>query len=255
MGFGLPAQLLAGSDVSTELAPGDLDPNWKKQSWWQALVDNSVEGLWSSVAPLRLKKVKELAMARRSTDVSSLVVAQPGEPGLSSRAWMLSVRYRLGMALDSGTSLECPGCSATMDSYGDHALCCHSLGIYGRHNDVRNQVAFLCNDLGLRVEFEKGPPGSLARPADLLIDGLDGAMPTAVDFSIVHALQLSSSLADVHVGKLAKQTERRKVQENGAACRRMGWICSPFVLEVFGAWGGKANRLMQQIIRLWTAKK
>ena len=82
-----------------------------------------------------------------------------------------------------------------------------------------------------------------------------GRQPTAVDFSVVHALQLSAPLADVHPGKLAKATERRKTQENRALCRRRGLDCCSFVVELLGAWGGKTRYLTQQIIRLWAAKK
>ena len=32
----------------------------------------------------------------------------------------------------------------------DHALCCN------RHNGLRNEFALLCNELGLKVELEKG---------------------------------------------------------------------------------------------------
>ena len=48
-----------------------------------------------------------------------------------------------------------------MDALGDHALCCHPLGIYNRHNELRNEFSLLCKDLGLQVELEKGPEGAL----------------------------------------------------------------------------------------------
>ena len=41
-----------------------------------------------------------------------------------------------------------------MDDMGDHALCCPKLGTYARHNDLRNQFATLCTEIGLRVEME-----------------------------------------------------------------------------------------------------
>ena len=164
-------------------------------------------------------------------------------------------RNRFGLPLDAREARVCPGCSAAIDGAGDHALCCPNLGVYARHNDLRNQVAFLCSELGLKVELEKGPTGSTARPADLLVYGLSDGSPAAVDFSVVHALQLSATLADVQPGKLAKATERRKVQENRALCRSQGWECVPFVVEVLGAWGGKARYFTQQLIRLWAVKK
>ena len=46
-----------------------------------------------------------------------------------------------------------------MDGFGDHVLSCHKLGIYARHNEVRNELASLWSDLNLRVEVEKGQMG------------------------------------------------------------------------------------------------
>ena len=101
-----------------------------------------------------------------------------------------------------------------MDVFGDHVLCCSALGVYARHNELRNEFAFLCMGLNLRVEFEQGPPGSLIRLADVLIHGLRA--PTAVDFSVVHALQPSIALADVQPGKAARQMELLKIRERAA---------------------------------------
>ena len=30
------------------------------------------------------------------------------------------------------------------DHFGDHMLCCHKLGIYARHNEIRNELAAVC---------------------------------------------------------------------------------------------------------------
>ena len=91
-----------------------------------------------------------------------------------------------------------------MDNMGDHALCCSKLGTYARRNDLRNRSATLCSEIGLRVELEVSPPGTSSRPADVLLHGLDSRSPLAVDFSVVHPLQMSQNLAEVYPGKLAK---------------------------------------------------
>ena len=78
-------------------------------------------------------------------------------------------------------------------------------------------------------------------------EGTKKASSTAVDFSVVHALQSSDILADVQPGKLARTTEQRKVRENAALCRLAGWNCCPFVLEAVGAWGGRTRHLTQII--------
>ena len=95
-----------------------------------------------------------------------------------------------------------------MDPFGDHVLCCSSLGLYARHNDLLDEFASLCMEVGLSVEVEKGP--GMLRPADVLVHGL-GA-PLAVDFAVVHPLQPSANLEEVHPGKLARQKETIKVR-------------------------------------------
>ena len=64
---------------------------------------------------------------------------------------------------------------------------------------------------------------------------------------MVHALQSSDSVADVHPGKQARLAELRKVRESAAACRRAGWLFCPVVLETVGAWGGRARHLTQAL--------
>ena len=71
-----------------------------------------------------------------------------------------------------------------MDACGDHALCCHDLGIYARHNALRNEFATLCSELNLSVKIEEGPSNSSLRPADVLVGGLE-SQPVAVDFAVV----------------------------------------------------------------------
>ena len=165
----------------------------------------------------------------------------------------LLARYRVGMPLDALEARLCPGCAAPMDALEDHVLCCHPLGIYNRHNELRNEFALLYKELGLQVELEKGPEGSILRPADALVQGLD-VSPIAVDFSVVHTLQTSASLADMRPGKLAKQTENRKTSERSALCRQEGWTFVPFIVETVGSWGGKARYLSQKLMRLWALK-
>ena len=92
------------------------------------------------------------------------------------------------------------------------------------------------------VEVEKGPDNLL--PADVLVHGIENPS-LAVDFSVVHPLQPSADLAEVHPGKLARQVENHKVRARVPACRRLGWSFCPFVLEATGAWGGKAKQLTQ----------
>ena len=226
----------------------DIEAEMSKQRWWQNIFNDAIEVRFRNVACLRLHVLQKLSAAHSAVDVTSLVSGQEEPTSVSSRAWTLLARYRVGLPLDSLETRLCPGCAARMDALGDHALCCHPLGIYNRHNELRNEFALLCKELGLQVDLEKGPEGSILRPADALVQGLDNS-PIAVDFSVVHTLQTS----DMRPGKLVKQAENR-TSERSAICRQEGWNFVPFIVETVGMWGGKARYLSQKLMRLWALK-
>ena len=207
-----------------------------------------------------LRKVKDLNAARNAVDITTLVLTEEGTSVFLFHAWQLCLRSRLGLQLGepirSGAIPRlCPGYQVPMDDMGDHALCCPKLGTYARHNDLGNQFAALCTDIGLRVEREVSPHGTSSRPADVLLHGLDSSSPLAVDFTVVHPLLMSQNLAEVHPGKLTKMAERKKTREQFAKCHKAGWEFCPFIVETQGTWGGHARHLMQRIICLWALKK
>ena len=208
---------------------------------------------------MRLRKVKDLNAARNAVDITTLILTEEGTSVFSSHAWQLCLRSRpglqLGEPIESGAiPRRCPGCQVPMDNMGVHALCCPKLGTYARHNDLHNQFATLCTEIGLRVEMEGSPPGTSSRPEDVLLHGLDSSSPLAVDFSVVHPLQMSQNPAEVHPGELAKMAERKNTREQFAMCHQSGWEFCPFIVETQGTWGGHARHLMQRIICLWSLK-
>ena len=246
----LNATTLAAIEGAASVEPDDIDAAWTKQKWWQEQVHTQKDAHFKLNATDRLRALQALNSAHRATDITSLVGAEDGPISLSSRPWTLLARFRLGLPLDALENRYCPGCGAAMDAYGDHVLSCHKLGIYARHNEVRNELASLCGDLSLKVEMEKGPDGSSLRPGDVLVHGLVD-VPLAVDVGVFHTLQPSILPADVKPGQLAKKMEQRKVHERQALCHRSGWSFTPFAMETIGRWGGKAEQLLQKIVNLW----
>ena len=238
---------LEGADC---IEPEDVDPAWTKQKWWQEQVNTQRDAHFKLNAADRLRALQALNAAHRATDITSLVGAEDGPISLTSRPWTLLARMRVGLPLDALESRFCPGCGVAMDAFGDHVLSCHKLGIYARHNEVRNELASLCADLNLQVELEKGPEGSSLRPGDVLVHGLVD-VPLAVDVGVVHTLQSSIPPADVKPGQHAKKMERRKILERQALCHHSGWSFTPFVMETIGRWGGKAEHLLQQLVTRW----
>ena len=61
------------------------------------------EGIMSLVSP-------------KVVDVSSLCLPEDGRYSITSRAFTLLTRFRLGMPLDAVEHRVCPGCSCDMDS-------------------------------------------------------------------------------------------------------------------------------------------
>jgi hypothetical protein len=140
-----------------------------------------------------------------------------------------------------------------MDIFGDHALTCKSLGVYGRHNVVRNAFASLCSETGLRVQLEVQAPESSARPADVLVYGLESS-PTAIDIAVIHELRPSIPFAGVFTADLIAAEEIRKNSSFRNLHRNSHWNFHPFVCNTYGALGKCGNRIIQKVIKHRTLK-
>jgi len=147
----------------------------------------------------------------------------------------------------------CPGCSADLDELGDHALSCKRLGVYSRHNAIRNVLASLFLDAGFRTELEQ-PKHASDRLADVLVHGFDGDTPLAIDVCVSHVLQSSMPLAAVQTGSVACLAEYRKSQESLAICKARGWNFAPFIGETLGGWGPVARQLVSRLAKFVSLK-
>ena len=126
-------------------------------------------------------------------------------------------------------------------------MCCAATSwAFTRHKGIRNELADLCSDLNLHVDVEKGPGGTLLRPADVFVQGLVDE-PLAVDVGVVHSLPSSIKIAEVQLGKSAKKMKQQNVLERQAQCQRNGWRFLPFLVKTIGVFGGKAQFIMQKI--------
>ena len=168
---------------------------------------------------------------------------------IASSSWQKYMRYRVGVPLSAQANIFCPGCSAPMDVLGDHALCCKSLGVYGRHNALRNAVVSLACEAGCHVRPEAPLPSTFERPADVLVEGLDADGPIAIDVAITHMLQPSSSMAAASDSASIANVEHRKKSQYGVLCKTHGWQFAPCVASTAGSWGHDARRILSRLIR------
>ena len=121
--------------------------------------------------------------------------------------------------------------------------------MYARHNRLHGAVAVESELAGLPPRLEVCLPGSLVRPADLLLVEPDDTLPTAVDPSVVHPLRLSSPFAEATPGSAAAMREVDKRSSNTAGCAAQGWRYIPVAAETTGGWGPEARRFVRALIR------
>ena len=94
-----------------------------------------------------------------------------------------------------------------MDPVGDHAPCCAKLGLCARYDDLCDEFAALCVEVGLVVDVEKGRDN--LRPEDVLVHGIE-ILPWQSTFQWC-PLQPLADLAEVPPGKLASQVENQNL--------------------------------------------
>jgi hypothetical protein len=126
---------------------------------------------------------------------------------------------------------------------------CARLGLYSRHNHLRNTLAALLRSFGFSAQLEALPRDLHSRPADVLVCGVSDT-PDAVDTTFVHILHPTLSLAGLDATKLLQQREREKRRQNQASCRLMSWNPVPFAVTTMGQWALKAKRFVGRVIRL-----
>ena len=175
-------------------------------------------GLLDETLPRRVRQMRQLTCAPHAA--SWLLPPSVRCPAVrwASNEWQALLLWRLGAPLD--LPVVCTACGACQDSYGDHALACTSMGLYKRHNTVRDAVAAVAISSGIQCRTEVPLPGSDLVPADVLFPTLSDC-PLAADFSVVHPLRPSASAqAAVTAGAAAEAHVVEKVLGLlGGCCR------------------------------------
>ena len=170
---------------------------WLSQRELTDLVYTAIIPVWSESVPCRLSKLRGLFSAPHS---GAWLTALPNSSCgtlFSPRHFQLLLKWRLGLPLMPLPLTRCAACGNPSDCFGDHALCCASLGIYTRHNLVRDCIADLALSCGLVARVEQRPESSPLRLADVLIDRFLDGHSAALDVSVVHPLHPTCNLAAV----------------------------------------------------------
>ena len=170
-------------------------------------------------------------------------------PSQAFRTIIPSSRYRLGLRWWLGVPVvlseaSCPGCTAKVDVFGDHLLCCARINFQARHAAIQEGLANLLAEAGQGVAREVplpvpvDSPHARLRPADLLLRAWSSGVDTAVDLTISHGWQATESSGPVSREKwrsFLTRKEREKHAKYDGACDAVGWR---FLAMALGTWGG-----------------
>ena len=201
----------------------------------------------SETLPRRMRLMRELSTGTRAG--LWLSTPTPSHPSgkWASGEWQMLLLWRLGSTL--GLPPTCVACGACQDIYGDHALCCTSMGTYKRHNHIRDTLALQASAIGLQCRTEVELRGTGLVPADVFIPAMSD-VPTAVDVSVVHPLQPSHhAQAAITTGAAAEARADGKVGMYAEKCRLRSWEYWAVVAETTGAWNQAGQRFMRRLAR------
>ena len=229
---------------------------WCEQKNWTDAQHSFAVDILATTMPSRLRLLRELfSGAHASFWLTPPSPQHPADPWRSAD-WQLLLRWRLGMFLP--LPLRCTACSQHQDAYGDHALCCKAMGVYARHNVLRNKIAELIKQAGFVCMLEVALPGTALVPADVFVPSFFDGETAAVDAAVTHPLHPSaqahgqssgSAQATVVAGIAAEARANAKVAYYEDKCRVRSWFYYTFVAETTGAVNEAGQRLVRRLTR------
>ena len=233
------------------------EPSHLLQKWWaERLGQVSLNRLIDTVTPRDQARILEQG---NSVTGSFMSVA----PNAAIRSLIPSSLYRLGLRWWLGCplmeaadgDLKCPGCSAVVDVFGDHLLCCRRNNFLHRHTALQEGLAVILTEAGQPFTKEAViphcPDGQL-RPADILLPGWDNGQDTALDVTLVHGWQVamqSTSVTRERWRSFLRKKEQLKHQRYDNACRRAHWSFAALAMGTWGGVGPEGARVFHRILK------
>ena len=145
---------------------------------------------------------------------------------------------------------KCPRCSAPLDVFGDHIVCCSKNLIQRRHMALQDILADLIREVGLPVDKEVGP-GDGSRPGDLYIPRWSADGTTVVDCTVRHPYAPCRRVVDpTHVLQWRREQEQEKTTKYLERCQEVGWDFVPFLMDLWGGLGPAATKFMGQYVTM-----
>lgn len=198
------------------------------------------------------QRLRRLDCEHANAWVTALPSATDGRDTiLPPKLFIVAVARLLGMPVYS-KSFPCPLCKQTMDTWGDHALCCKkTTDSIMRHNRLRNWVCKMSDVAMLNPAMEKlgllGPTDeSKRRPGDVSIPLWRYGRGLAIDVAVI------CPVAPSHVNEAVPcetYAAKRKHNRYDAGFRGSRFDFAAMVFETSGAVNVEGMNILRQIIR------
>jgi hypothetical protein len=232
--------------------PSDVEEEHRRQDFWTDKVHQARKSQLQTCLPVRDRCRLRLQSMPHTTAWMQTVPHKGMGVQLGAAKYRLLLRWWLGIKVVQGDGgAPCPLCGESLDPFGDHLLCCKKNKLVQRHNAVRDALAMVFREMGIRCQTEVAIGGK-TRPADVAFLGVDPAGPLAVDLVVFHPLQKSLAWEEDTSAKSMATMEGRKVTKNQPICEAAGWLFSPLSFHPWAGLGplgsGLLNRLVKQLL-------
>ena len=173
---------------------------------------------------------------------------------LSSNAFRVALKYRLGVKLYE-SERKCPFCKpGTLDVMGDHAVSCHGCAdMISGHDRIRDKTISACSGALFAPICEQKSllPDNNSRLGDTFLPVWTAGQPAALDVTITSPLQSSLIInASEKSGFALSAAEDRKYEQYAQNCSEVGIQFIPLAFESFGGFSETARKTLKQIATL-----
>ena len=183
--------------------------------------------------------------AQSTQHANSWTLAAPSVSALSSAELPAGLRFALGLSVRTAP-YKWPDYRAYATRQVSMPFAANAQGTTRAHTTLRDTVAKLFQEAGYTVTLEAAVTGSLERPADLRVHCWNGR-PLAIDFTIVTPTA-TSAVRGPAAELLLDHAVMAKMRNNCVPCALAGWVCQPFVRDVFGAIRSDARKIISTFI-------
>jgi hypothetical protein len=230
-----------------------------KQHWWTEQI-----GSHTKARLLRDSNPRDaIRLSQTIGPGSSGWMAAPPSPSLGltfdSSTYRVLLRWHLGIPLVPA-SLEgaaCPlGCGTTVDTFGDHMVCCRKNKAWERHLGIQSYLSRCLQSSAIPHRREQSAAGDLKRDADILIPSWEAGRGLAIDVGIAHPYPPGQDHSTVSAAATILSNRcLRKDTKYSERCTSAGFSFRPLVQSTWGAFAPSCHETWTELVRRMAAHR